>query len=138
MAACPTWDPSRASVFCPLRAVTLVIGVPPRTWHSGGAVLVLYSLRDVPWAITLFEIRIFQLLGRYSFSMYLKHVWIAASAGPFFFLSWMWAITGYEHVFSSAVGFVMAHSSLFAGVLLSSIVFRTLVLLPLNKPVDCL
>jgi hypothetical protein len=97
VASYPTWNPSRASMFSILRVVTPGIVVPPRTWHSIGAIFMLYSLRNIPLARHLCETSTSQLLGRYSFSFYLVHVWIIVCSGPALF-SWVWTITGQEHV----------------------------------------
>lgn len=131
----PTWNPSRASMFSILWAITPGIEIPARSWHSIGSILVLYSFPDVPLARRLCEAPICQLLGRYSFSFYLVHVWISIAAGPALF-SWVWTITGHEKNFSFITGFGIAYTTLLTCVLLASVVFRKAVELPLNRLVD--
>ena len=136
MASYPTWNPSRASMFSILRAVTPgSIEVPPRTWHSIGVIFTLYSLRDVPWARRLCEASTSQLLGRYSFSIYLVHVWIIVCFGPALF-SRVWTVSGHEHVLPFAIGFGVAYTILLICVLLASAIFRAVVELPLNRLID--
>lgn len=135
VASYPTWNPSMASMFSILRALTPGTVVPPRTWHSVGVILMLYSLRDVPLARRLCEASTSQLLGRYSFSIYLVHVWISVCAGPALF-SWVWTLTGNEHVLPFAIGFGVAYTILLIYVLLASVVFRVVVELPLSRFVD--
>jgi peptidoglycan/LPS O-acetylase OafA/YrhL len=135
LASYPTWSPSRAPAYSILR--TLVPGsvAPPRTWHSIGAALILYSLRSVPWARKVCETRGAQFLGQYSFSFYLVHVWLIACFGPPLF-SWIWVTIGHSHPLPFTVAFGTAYTMLLSCVLATSIIFRAAVEIPLKKLVD--
>lgn len=135
VASYPTWKPSKASAFSILRAVTRGLEVAPRTWHSIGAILILYSLRDIPLARRLCEASISQFLGRHSFSIYLVHVWTVVCVGPDLF-SWVWSITGHEDMLPFAIGFGVSYFILLGIVLLVSAVFRVFIELPLNRVVN--
>lgn len=135
IASYPTWKPSKAPMFSILRAVTPGVLVPPRTWHSIGAVLILYSLRDVSWARRLCECNASQFLGAHSFSIYLVHFCIIVCLGPDLF-SWVWSYTGYEHLLPFAIGFWVTYVILLTLVLLASGIFRFFIELPLNRCIE--
>jgi peptidoglycan/LPS O-acetylase OafA/YrhL len=137
IASYPTWKPSKASMFAIVRAITPGIVVPPRTWHSIGVVVVLYSLRNVSLARRLCECSVSQFLGAHSFAIYLVHFCIIVCFGPDLF-SWVWSCTGYEHPLPFAIGFGVTYVILLTFVLLASAIFRYLIELPLNKCIESL
>nr|A0A345BJP8.1 RecName: Full=Acyltransferase clz18; Short=AT clz18; AltName: Full=Squalestatin S1 biosynthesis cluster protein clz18; AltName: Full=Zaragozic acid A biosynthesis cluster protein 18 [Curvularia lunata]AXF50661.1 acyltransferase [Curvularia lunata] len=137
VASYPTWKPEKAPMFNTFHMMTPGLIVPPRTWHSLGAVLVLYSLRDVPLARRICESSVAQFLGTHSFAIYLIHFCLVISFGPDLF-SWVWSRTGHENLQSLAVGFGITYSILFMAVLLTAAIFRRFIESPVNKCVDSL
>nr|A0A3G1DJH6.1 RecName: Full=Acyltransferase R4; Short=AT R4; AltName: Full=Squalestatin S1 biosynthesis cluster protein R4 [Phoma sp. MF5453]AMY15072.1 acyltransferase-3 superfamily AT2 [Phoma sp. MF5453] len=134
-ASYPTWKPEKAPMFTVLHTIVPDVVVPPRTWHSIGAILILYSLRDVPLARRVCESSIAQFLGTHSFAVYLVHFCLVISFGPGLF-SWAWGVSGYEDLRSFAIGFGIAYAVLFIGVLLAAAMFHQFVEKPANKCVE--
>ncbi|EME41521.1 hypothetical protein DOTSEDRAFT_36907 [Dothistroma septosporum NZE10] len=126
----PTWQPQRAPQFALIRS----LNIAPRSWHSLGALLTLYSLRDVSSIRRLFEMRIAQFLGRYSFSIYLTHVIILATLGPAAFER-VWKMTGYRSTPAFVAGFGIAYIAVMAGVLGTAATWRAFVEEPSRKAV---
>lgn len=135
LASYPTWEPSRAPLLHLPSTITAGMVSKPRTWHSLGAVLMLYSMPDIPLSRRLAETHIAQFLGRCSFSFYLVHVCTIASFGPALF-SWMWGLTGYERVLTFTAGFAIAYMILLVCVLMASVVFHHCIEVPISRAVD--
>ena len=122
IAAYPTWKLKKASMFTIFHTITPGLVVPPRTWHSIGAVLILYSLFYVPLARRICENSIAQFFGTHSFAIHLVHFCLVISFGPDLF-SRVWSLTGYKDLQSLAIGFEMTYVILFIGVLLTAAIF---------------
>lgn len=108
----PSWQPSRAPQFALLRSLK----VAPRIWNSLGAMITLYSLRNPSWCRRLLKTRLFQWLGRHSFSIYLTHIPVLLSLGPIVFAG-AWKLTGHASTSGLVAGFSIAYDIFLTSVL---------------------